>query len=1085
MSRIDAGSDLPPRFLVPDPVEESLLRRYGPAIVPRAKAFAHRWVELLQQEKSLQPLLRKPFLARALPLMEGHYAALLGTDYDAGRRAFLRRAGADYQQMGLTIQWITSSYGLLAEDFEMGVEAIGLKPELSRSLWRALCQRLQLDAFWLEEGFRQAAAQQAASRDLFYLAITQVNRMLTHPQPESSIEDVLFRGASLIASILHAPLVWIGVAPLGQPELSIAAVAGPGAPDFADMRVSVDPEVLEGSGPSGQSIRSGQPYVCHRDDPIMAPWRDAAIANGIEGFAGAPFCFNEGDRGIISICRRDGENFPEDIVGLISHLAEDVGSFLDRRKTALELTRLRRYQRVLDMLLQEMLRQPAPEILYQRLAQMLMEHTDALGVLVWMVKPGSEWLQQAAVIARSKEREEALAGLRVSLNPDCLPYGRMAAARVYHAATPLVIEDVQKDENIRAGWGELLCREVRALGGWPIFAGAETVPVAMLMVESAEADYFSPALRNLLNQLASSIHIALDEYHSRQQLVAERASHAWQAHHDCLTGLPNRLGLARRLGDASARAIRHERLLAVGMLDLDEFKAINDTHGHAIGDRLLMDLAGRLKQALRHTDYAARLGGDEFALVLEDLRDLHDLETIVAKVGEALEHPFSLAEGLTIQVQGSLGITVFPLDDSDAELLLRHADQALYVSKAAKGQRNQYWSYYDDALDQRGKTGKALRALLWADGLRVFYQPVLDLASNRIVGIEALARLENNEGAILLPKEFLPQFTLEDQRMLTQLMLSQAIAELAVLDAAGHALWVSVNVTPELLLSGTCLSCLDGILTAGNIDPSRIVLEILEGSDFLSMDEARERILDIKELGVRVALDDIGSAYSSLLRLKNLPIDEIKLDQAFVHTLRADPNGLYFIQTLLDLSRSLGVSFVAEGCETADVLDALNVLKVPMVQGYAIAPAMPAGALHDWLRQSLPLREASLHSLIGIFAHHLSYAGLIQELAVKNPQWLAELQLQDALSSPITGAIAALGLTGTTIDIAHHAYHRVLEATIGAFRAEGTVDWTAAEDAADFFQQALSSAIGEANGHSRVSTPKTHVRMTPPARRHP
>lgn len=872
-----------------------------------------------------------------------------------------------------------------------------------------------------------------------------------------------------MAKILQAPLVWIGIAPHGQLVLSIVA-AGPAAPAFADMRVSVDPDTPEGNGPSGQAIRSGQPYICHRDDPIMAPWRDLAATRGMEGFAGAPFYFGDSGRGIISICRRDGETFPEDIVYLASRLAEDLGAFWDRRETALELTRLHRYQKVLDVLLQEMLHQPAPEILYQRLAQLLMEHTDALGVLVWTVKPGSEWLQQAAVAARSKEREEALARLRVSLNPDHLPYGGMAAARVYHAATPLVIEDVQEDKNIRAGWGEFLCQNVRALGGWPIFVDREAMPVAMLMVESTEANYFGHALRKLMNQLANSIHIALDEYHSRQQLVAERESHAWQAGHDYLTGLPNRLGLALRLDDARARALRHERLLGVGILDLDNFKAINDIHGHAMGDLLLIELAGRLKQALRHTDFAARMGGDEFVLVLEDLRDLGDLETIIAKVGEVFEAPFILSEDLAIQMGSSLGLTVYPFDDSGTDLLLRHADQALYASKAAKGQRDRYWSYYID-LDQRKKASKTPRSLLIAGGLRVFYQPVLDLASNRVVGIEALARLENKEGAILLPKEFLPQFNPEDQRILTQLMLSQAISDLGELDKAGHALWVSVNVTPDLLISNTCLRCLDSIFTASPIDPSRIVLEILEGSNFLSMNEARERILDIKALGVRVALDDIGSAYSSLLRLKDLPIDEIKLDQAFVHTLKVNPDSLHFIQTLLDLSRSLQVDFVAEGCETADVLDALKVLNVPMVQGYAIAPAMPIDILHDWLRHSPPLREDSLYSLLGIFAHHLSYVSLIQGLAVKNPLWLAELPLQDVMSSPVSTAIAAQGLTGTSIDTAHHAYHQVLGATIRAFRAGGAVDWAAAEDAAGSFQQVLLSAIREANGHGPFPKP--------------
>lgn len=178
MSLIDTRSDFLPTFLVPTPGEEALLRRYGPCIAPRREAFTERWVALLQQEQSLRPLLRKGFLTQTRELMESHYAALLCAEYDAERRAVLQHAGAGYQQMSLPIQWITLSYDLLAEDFEIGTEELCLVPELSRALRHALRRRLQLDMFWLEEGFQQAAAQRAASREVFYLASTQVNRSL-------------------------------------------------------------------------------------------------------------------------------------------------------------------------------------------------------------------------------------------------------------------------------------------------------------------------------------------------------------------------------------------------------------------------------------------------------------------------------------------------------------------------------------------------------------------------------------------------------------------------------------------------------------------------------------------------------------------------------------------------------------------------------------------------------------------------------------------------------------------------------------------------------------------------------------------
>ncbi|MBU2773199.1 EAL domain-containing protein [Acidithiobacillus ferrooxidans] len=912
-----------------------------------------------------------------------------------------------------------------------------------------------------------------AAHRAFYQAIIQVERLHADSQADLPVAQMLEQVTCLIADILHAPMVWIGLVSPGQLVWSPTAAAGSAAAVFEGVHLSVDAAIPEENGPE-KLIRSRQPYICDLDAHVMTPWRNLAMDNNIGGFAGAPFYYGQKERGIIFICHREDETFPEDILDLLSHLAECLGTFFNRCQTGLELARLRRYQNVYVALLQEMLRHPPPEILFQRLAQLLMEHADALGVVVWSVEPGSEWLRQVAVEARSADRVCALKSLKVSLNPEHVPYGRPMDVWLPHESIipPLVVENMQMDREIPASLGlPQFSQGVAALGGWPITAGKGTVPVAVLMVESAESDYFSPALQSLLSQLVDSIHIALEEYHRRQLLTAEQESHAWQAHHDCLTGLPNRLGLTKRLNDAKARALRHGCLLGVAMLDLDDFKATNDRYGHAVGDRLLMALAARLKQALRRTDFVVRLGGDEFVLILEDLQDRNDLEAILNKIGEAIETPFELADDLTISIHGSLGLTIFPFDQGDADLLLQHADEALYAQKEAKLARNHFWGYYNESLNQHKRIRyQVLRALLGDGGLRVFYQPVLDLASHRIVGIEALARLENGEGAILLPKEFLPQFNPEDQHILTQLMLSRAITDLIELDKAGHALWVSVNVTPGLLFSGACLGCLTGLLASSKIDPSRIVLEILEGNDFPSMDEARREVLRIKALGVRLALDDIGSAYSSLLRFKDLPIDEIKLDQTFVCSLEANPNGLHFINALLDLSRSMGVDFVAEGCETPDILDALKVLRVPMVQGYAVAQAMPITTLRNWLQHFPTEGTKTPSSLLGIYASHLSTFSTIRNVAQKNLRWLGELSIvAEEPFLALNTAIAAQGWAGTAIDIAHRAYHRVISATLTALKEEGDVDWTATEDAADFFEQTILSAIREIN-HERPVT---------------
>ena len=370
---------------------------------------------------------------------------------------------------------------------------------------------------------------------------------------------------------------------------------------------------------------------------------------------------------------------------------------------------------------------------------------------------------------------------------------------------------------------------------------------------------------------------------------------------DPLTGLANRRGLDLELERAFARARRQQRLLAVCVLDLDGFKPVNDTFGHEAGDQVLIALGKRLPEALRATDFVARLGGDEFVVLIESLEHLHALETILGRMETSIRAPIALGEERTVTVGVSIGVALYFPDEHDdqqiADTLLRLADQALYEAKLHKDDRERCWVLFgEDPHPGRN----VIQNLLDQDTLEVWYQPILDYKRHRIVGVEALARLRDSDGTLLSPAQFLPALEPGDLTMLSKKVLEHALNDLKELETIGQTLWASVNVDPRSI-SESCVLCVQDQITAAGIDPTRITLEILEGSDFSDQKEALDYLQGLKNLHIRIALDDVGSAYSSLLRIKQVPIDEIKLDQGFVRTLEEHPEELVFVRTMREL----------------------------------------------------------------------------------------------------------------------------------------------------------------------------------------
>jgi len=423
------------------------------------------------------------------------------------------------------------------------------------------------------------------------------------------------------------------------------------------------------------------------------------------------------------------------------------------------------------------------------------------------------------------------------------------------------------------------------------------------------------------------------------------------AHTDALTGLPNRTQLLATL-DAAFAAGEPVTLL---VMDLDGFKEVNDGLGHDTGDRLLVEVAARLRAGVRPSDLVARLGGDEFAVALVGTAEVAGGVTVAENLLATLGRPIEVA-GLRLPVGASVGIAVAPEHGVSAGDLLRHADVAMYRAK----QRGGTWASFTPAADG-GRAGRLalladLRAAIDEDAIDVHYQPQVDLRTGRVVAVEALARWTHPTRGPVSPAEFIPLAEHSGLiRDLTPLVLRRALEQCSRWRAEGLDIRVAVNLSPRLLADSGLAAMIDRALLDARLAPGGLIVEITEGA-FADETPAVERTLaDLRRLGVRLSVDDFGTGYSSLAYLKRLPVDEVKIDRSFIAGLpgHADSG---IVRAVLELARHLGLAVVAEGVEDDVTLDLLDTWGCPIAQGYLIARPQPAPEITAWLvaREATP-----------------------------------------------------------------------------------------------------------------------------------
>ena len=436
-----------------------------------------------------------------------------------------------------------------------------------------------------------------------------------------------------------------------------------------------------------------------------------------------------------------------------------------------------------------------------------------------------------------------------------------------------------------------------------------------------------------------------------------------QALHDSLTSLPNRVLLQDRLAQAIRAAKREGHSIALIISDLDRFKEINDTLGHHFGDLLLQQVAVRLRGVLRDSDTVARLGGDEFAILLPNLSDKEQISQAASKIIKAIDMPF-IFEDQNVHIGISIGISMYPQDSEEPGKLMRQADIAMYIAKRS----NLDFVFYKPELDEHSisrltMAGELRRGLQQKEFI-VHYQPTIDLRSNKVIGVEALARWQHPRRGLIPPDEFI---LLAEQtghiRELTSFVLEESLQQAHLWNSAGLSLRMSVNLSSRSLHDSDLCSYIGNLLARWQIPAQQLQLEITERALMYHPAQAMETLTQLHQMGIKLSIDDFGTGYSSLAYLKQLPVDEIKIDKSFVHAMLDHNEDKVIVRSTIDLAHNMGHQVIAEGVDNETALNLLREMGCDLAQGFHINNPVAADELQQWLHQTHGWQAQDDHSV--------------------------------------------------------------------------------------------------------------------------
>jgi diguanylate cyclase (GGDEF)-like protein len=518
----------------------------------------------------------------------------------------------------------------------------------------------------------------------------------------------------------------------------------------------------------------------------------------------------------------------------------------------------------------------------------------------------------------------------------------------FRTRQPSVSNDFQAD--VRTSHWHGSATGTKSGAGLPLMVGGN--PVGVFLFLSSERDTFTSDSIELLRRLAENVSFALQNFDRADEKIRADQQIQYLATHDGLTGLPNRMMFNQLLDQSIDSAQRNGSKCAVLFIDLDRFKVINDSLGHAVGDALLVEVANRFRSCVRESDVVARLGGDEFVIVLSEVFNCDQIALVARKVLSSLMPALNLA-GHDCRTTGSIGIAVFPDNGSDAETLTKNADMAMYL---AKGEGKNDFRFYSQEIKsqsiERLMLESSLRHALELNQFALHYQPKIEAATGQINGVEALLRWRHPDLGDLPPMKFIS--LAEETGLIIPIghwVLKTACAQNVAWQRQGlPAISMAVNLSPRQFLDDNLLRDIDDALKETGMPAHLLQLEITESMVMQNVARAIKLLNEIQDRGVQLAIDDFGTGYSSMSLMKQFPIDMIKIDRSFVRDLAENPQDRAIATAIISMGKALGLTVVAEGVETTEQDAFLRGHLCDELQGFLFSKPVPAGDISTLLR---------------------------------------------------------------------------------------------------------------------------------------
>ncbi|MFZ1640283.1 MAG: EAL domain-containing protein [Candidatus Contendobacter sp.] len=586
--------------------------------------------------------------------------------------------------------------------------------------------------------------------------------------------------------------------------------------------------------------------------------------------------------------------------------------------------------------------------LFRQICRIVVELDQVLVVTIGFVDPTTGWFQPAAHAGTVSDYSRHLASTCISSDPS-LPEGWGPTGMAFRHGVPSVFNDFLENPNTQV-WRQVAEElGIRAGAAFPLWRDNQVV--GCLSAYAAERDFFDTDLTELLTRLAGEVSFALDlfERESQRKTAEDRIRHL--ATHDALTGLPNRTLLLDRLAQAIHSAQRKQHCVGVLFLDLDHFKTINDSQGHGVGDQLLQAVTQRLRNGIRQEDTLARQGGDEFILVLSNLPEPAAASRVAEHLLQALRAPFML-NNQVLHVGASIGISIYPVDATDPSTLIRFADSAMYQAKdAGRAGYIFFTNEFNVRVSELFDLGNELRRALERDEFVLHYQPQIDLATGRPVGVESLIRWQHPQRGLIPPVRFIP--VAEETGLIGPIgewTLRTACAQNRLWQDAGlPPLPIAVNLSAKQWLQPHLETQVVDALESADLEPRFLELEITESLLMRDTDKMMGIMHRLQARGIQFAVDDFGTGYSSLSYLKRFPVNRLKIDRSFVRDIPGDPDDTAIATAIIQMGKSLRLNVVAEGVETPEQLRFLIEQGCDVAQGYHISKPLPAGECAEYL----------------------------------------------------------------------------------------------------------------------------------------